>query len=401
MKSYTLVIVVDRYWPSRGGVEQATLTLAASLPADWSVTIVTHRPSTAATMYGKYISSRKIPTNDPSGKVIEPLNTGRIGRLLLMPLLIWNVPLMRSLLPHMLFDMLYIWYKLVFFRQIEKLICDADSVHCISTGYLARCVTDACLIKGIRFVQEPFIHFNRWGDTPAQLRAYAAADTVICPTTSFKKKFLDRIDPSLAVNVAVIPPVVVEPHHPKLRMPPVPGRFVLFLGRREAHKGLASLLVAFNGLEHLATLVIAGPGEQVHIRNMAVFDLGEVEDNIKEWLLSSCDVLCVPSTDESFGIVFTEAMSFGKPVVGFDVAPINEIIKNNESGLLVPPDDTDGLHQALETLLTDGHLRKNMGAAAKQRYDRIFARAIVIGKIIALHKRKPDTGPAAGRGVTL
>ncbi|MBN1577036.1 MAG: glycosyltransferase family 4 protein [Chitinispirillaceae bacterium] len=397
MKSYTLIIAVDRYWPSRGGLEQATLALAASLPSEWRVTIVTHRPSTAATLYGNLTSSRKMPANDPSGNVIEPLDAGHVGRLLLSPLLIRNIPLMRRVLPRLLFDLLYIWYKTAFSRRLERLLDDADSVHCISTGYLARCVTDVCLKKGIRFVHEPFIHFSRWGDSPAQLRAYAAADTVICPTKSFKTKFLARIDSSLPVNVAVIPPVVVEPSYPKLRMPPVPGRFVLFLGRREAHKGLASLLVAFGGLDHLASLVIAGPGEQVRIRNMAVFDLGEVDDKIKDWLLSSCDVLCVPSTDESFGIVFTEAMSFGKPVIGFDVAPINEIVKNGESGLLVPPDDTDSLHRALETLLTDGRLQKHIGAAAKERYDRIFSRAVVIGKIIALHERKKDASSSAAR----
>ncbi|MBN1309033.1 MAG: glycosyltransferase family 4 protein [Chitinispirillaceae bacterium] len=388
MKSYTLVIVVDRYWPSCGGVEQATLTLAASLPSEWRVTIVTHRPSTAATLYGVFTSSRKMPANDPSGHVIEPLEAGGVGRVLLMPLLIWNVPLLRRVLPRILFDLLYIWYNLVFSRRVERLLDEADSIHCISTGYLARCVTDVCLKKGIRFVHEPFIHFRRWGDSPAQLRAYAAADTVICPTESYKMKFLSRINSSIPVNVAVIPPVVAEPGYPKLRMPPVPGRFVLFLGRREAHKGLASLLVAFGGLERLASLVIAGPGEPIRIRNMAVFDLGEVDEKIKHWLLSSCDILCVPSTDESFGIVFTEAMSFGKPVVGFDIAPINEIVKNGESGLLVPPDDTDSLHRALETALTDNRLRKKMGNAAKERYDRLFARHVVIEKIIGLHARK-------------
>lgn len=390
MKSYTLVIAVDRYWPSRGGVEQATLALAASFPSDWRVTIVTHRPSDSSTLYGRFTSLRKIPANDPSGNVIEPLDCGRCGRLLLLPILVWNIPLLRKFLPRRLYDFLYIWYKKVFFRQVERLIGDADSVHCISTSYLARCVTDVCLKWSIRLVHEPFIHFSRWGDSAAQMRCYAAADTVICPTMSFKARFLERIDPSLSVNIAVIPPVIVEPNYPKLRMPPVPGRFVLFLGRREAHKGLASLLVAFSGLEHLASLVIAGPGEKVRIRNMAVFDLGEVDDKIRDWLLSSCDVLCVPSTDESFGIVFTEAMSFGKPVVGFDVAPINEIVKNNECGLLVPPDDTDSLHGALKTILSDSNLRKKMGAAARERYERLFARSVVIEKIVRLHARKSD-----------
>ena len=388
MKSYSLAIIVDRYWPSLGGVEQATLSLAASFPADWSVTVITHPPTTGSTLYSMFTSSHKMPTNDPSGNVIEPLIAGRLGRFLLIPLLLWNLPFIRSYRPRMLYDALYRWYYIVFHRKIEHLLADVDSVHCISTGYLARCVTDVCLKKGIRFVHEPFIHFERWGDTNAQLRAYALADAIICPTFSFKQRFLDKLNISIPVNVAVIPPVIVEPQYPKLRLPPVPGRFILFLGRREAHKGLAGLLVAFNGLEHLASLVIAGPGEQVRTRNMVVFDLGEVDDKIKGWLLFSCDFLCVPTTDETFGIVFAEAMSFGKPVVGYDIAPVNEIVKNGESGILVPPDDTESLHRALETMLTDHQLRKSMGAAAKERYLHLFARDIVIGEIVGLHKKK-------------
>lgn len=395
-KSYTIAIVVDRYWPSRGGVEQATLALAASLPPDWSVTIITHRPSSSGSMFGRYTSSAKIPANDPSGNRIEPLTPGRRGRLLLTPLLIWTLPFVRSLFAHALFDILYFWYNAAFSRKLAALLNGVDSVHCISTGYLARCVTDICLARGIRLIHEPFIHFGRWGDSPAQIRSYSSADTVICPTNSFKEIFLAELESPEAVHVAVIPPVIVEPHYPKLRMPPVPGRFILFLGRRESHKGLASLLVAFNGLEHIASLVIAGPGEKVHIRNMAVFDLGEVDEKIKNWLLSSCDMLCVPTTDESFGLVFAEAMSFGKPVAGFDVAPINEIVQNRRTGILVDADDTDALHNALETILSDGHLRKNLGAAAKERYEHHFASSVVIKKIIALHEIKPVSDTSVG-----
>jgi glycosyltransferase involved in cell wall biosynthesis len=387
-KIYTLAIVVDRYWPSRGGVEQATLALAASLPADWRVTIITHRPSDSGSLYGRYSSAKKLPANDPAGNRIEPLSAGRRGALLLAPLLLWNFPFVRALLAHALFDLLYFWYRAVFLRKLTTLLEDADSVHCISTGYLARCVTEICLMRGIRFVHEPFIHFSRWGDSQAQLRAYASADTVICPTNSYMKKFLSSLESGMPVHVAVIPPVIVEPHYPQLRMPPVPGRFILFLGRREAHKGLAPLIVAFNGLEHIASLVIAGPGEQVRMRNMAVFDLGEVDDKIKNWLLSSCDMLCVPTTDESFGIVFTEAMSFGKPVVAFNVAPINEIVDNHRTGILVPPDDTEALHDALLAILSDHHLRKNMGAAAKERFERLFSSSVVIEKITDLHRRR-------------
>lgn len=385
MKTCQIVIVVDRYWPSLGGVEQAARALAAAFPDAWQVKILTHRPSNRTGLYAQYTDITAAPDVDPAKKNIEYLDAGRRGRLLLLPLLLWRLPLLRKLIPREFHDLLYFWYRLTYAAKIRRSLAEAGSVHCISTGYLARTVSEVCLDSGIRFVHEPFIHFDRWGDSPAQMRAYALADVVICPTESFKSKFAERLDPSYDVTVKVIPPVIVDPHYPKISIQPVPGRFVLFLGRREAHKGLAELLVAFSGLEHLASLVVAGPGEQLHSRNMAVLDLGEVDDKIKMWLLASCDILCVPSSDESFGIVFAEAMSFGKPVVAFDVAPVNEIVKNGQNGILVPPDDTDGLHRALETLLTDLPLLKGMGEASKQRFEKYYASEVVIEKIIGVH----------------
>jgi len=386
MKTTTIAIVTDRYWPSRGGVEQAALALSMALPSDWPVRIITHRPSVGQSLHAAFTSHKEIPENDPAGRVIEALDPGMRGKLLLLPLLLWNLPILRKRMPRILYDVLYLWYRCAFFSRLEKHLAGSDTVHCISTGYLARCVTEVCLKNGLTFVHQPFIHFDRWGDSPAQLRAYAAADAVLCPTESFKTKFLDKTDAGFPVHVTVIPPIIIETKYPKLQVPPVPGRFILFLGRREAHKGLTELLVAFSGLEQIASLVIAGPGEQLHARNMAIFDLGEVEDQIKMWLLSSCDVFCVPSTDESFGIVFAEAMSVGKPIVSFDVAPVNEIVRNGENGILVPPDDAESLHDALECLLTDETLKKKMGQTSRIRFEERFAQEITTRKIIDLHR---------------
>jgi len=386
MKKNSIVIVSDRYWPSRGGVEQAAYALSSTLPSSWSVTIVTHHPATGRSLHATFTSHQAVPETDPAGHTIMPLEAGWRGRLLLLPLLLWNVPLLKKKLPRILYDALYYWYKKTFFSPLEKLLADADIVHCISTGYLARCVTDVCLKNGQRFIHQPFIHFDKWGDSPAQLGAYAAADAVLCPTENFKTKFLARTTTDFPIHVSVIPPIIIEPHYPKLQVPPVPGRFILFLGRREAHKGLSELLVAFDGLEQTSSLVVAGPGEQIRVRNMAVFDLGEVDDPIKMWLLASCDIFCLPTTDESFGIAFAEAMSMGKPIVAFDVSPVNELVKNGRNGILVPPDETGSLHHALELLLSDDGMRVAMGHESRRQFERLFTSTIVIGKITALYR---------------
>ncbi|MCX7726167.1 MAG: glycosyltransferase family 4 protein [Chitinispirillaceae bacterium] len=386
-KEYSVAIVCDRYTPYKGGIEQLSLSLSSSLPKEWKIKIITQGYGDNINLYKMYSTLSPVySAKDPYGHPIFPLNGGLYNKIILLPLLLWNIPFIKKFFSIFLFDNLYVWYKIAFTKKLEALLKDIDTIHCISTGYLARAISEICLKRGIKLIHHPFIHFGKWGDSPEQIKAYAMADAIVCPTLKFKEVLANKIPPLISVNLVVIPPLTIRYDYPKLKMPPVPGRFILFLGRREAHKGLTTLLVAFEGLEHLASLVIAGPGKQIRVRNMAVFDLGEVDENMKAWLLSSCDLFCVPSSDESFGITFAEALSYGKPVVSFNIHPINEIVVNGECGILVPLDDTNGLHNALEKLLTDHSLRKKMGMAAKERFEKYYSQEVVMKQIIALHQ---------------
>jgi glycosyltransferase involved in cell wall biosynthesis len=74
-----------------------------------------------------------------------------------------------------------------------------------------------------------------------------------------------------------------------------------------------------------------------------------------------CDVFCLPSLQEGFGIVFLEAMAAGKPIVAARAAAIPEVVRN---GLLVEPDDPAALADALVCLYRDPDLRRSLGAAS-------------------------------------
>ena len=392
MVRQTLAIITDSYWPAKGGVEQTVQILAKNLKNHYDVYIVTHCIPTGSTLFSKYSTTReKCPCNDPYGTNIFHLKASPIQRLILLPLLIWTVPPGRRFKSTQLFDFLFIFYKAAYKRKLENLVDGCSIIHCFSTNYLARCISEICLQKGISFIHSPYIHFGKWGDSPAQLQTYCYADAVICPTKSFKNRFIS-CDHTEKTRLVVIPPIIPEQSEPTISEPPVPQRFILFLGRREAHKGLAMLLVAFAGIETSVKLVIAGPGEPIKIRNDSIIDLGEVDENIKYWLLSSCEFICVPSHDETFGIVFAEAMCYGKPVVALDVSPINEIVQNGKSGLLISPDNTDDLRNALDKLLSDHKLRIHMGETALQTYKSCFETRKILDKYISLYKSLvPDT----------
>lgn len=68
------------------------------------------------------------------------------------------------------------------------------------------------------------------------------------------------------------------------------------------------------------------------------------------------DVFVLPSENETFGQVFTEAMACGTPVIGTKVGGIPEVIRDGHNGFLVSPNDPTSLSQRMEKLLCDEDL---------------------------------------------
>jgi glycosyltransferase involved in cell wall biosynthesis len=85
-----------------------------------------------------------------------------------------------------------------------------------------------------------------------------------------------------------------------------------------------------------------------------------------------CSVFVLPSGQEGFGIVFLEAMRFSKPCVGGDAGGTPDVIRNEETGLLVPFGDEQALEAALDRLLGDASLRRRLGRAGRERLEREF-----------------------------
>jgi glycosyltransferase involved in cell wall biosynthesis len=88
---------------------------------------------------------------------------------------------------------------------------------------------------------------------------------------------------------------------------------------------------------------------------------------------SALDFSVLPTVlPEAFGGVVIESMAMGKPVVGTRLGGTVEQIDEGVTGLLVPPDDVEGLAQAMDRLLSDPELRAKLGAAAKDRFLHCF-----------------------------
>ncbi|WP_034271642.1 glycosyltransferase family 4 protein [Haloechinothrix halophila] len=89
-------------------------------------------------------------------------------------------------------------------------------------------------------------------------------------------------------------------------------------------------------------------------------------------MYAACDLVVLPSRAESYGMVVTEALARGIPVVGSGVGGVPEALGDTSAGrpgLLVAPDDSAELAVALRGWLTDAALRHQLRAAARLRRD--------------------------------
>ena len=82
---------------------------------------------------------------------------------------------------------------------------------------------------------------------------------------------------------------------------------------------------------------------------------------------SAGDLFAFPGFQEALGMVYLEAQSCGLPVVAFDNGGIPQVVADGITGLLPPLNDLDAFSRAIERLLLDPDLRRQMGSAAAKR----------------------------------
>tara|TARA_R100000306_G_scaffold62569_1_gene73775 strand:+ start:41502 stop:42677 length:1176 start_codon:yes stop_codon:yes gene_type:complete len=134
------------------------------------------------------------------------------------------------------------------------------------------------------------------------------------------------------------------------------------------------------------------PGNRSAVSNSVLTDWkkdGFVEfpgfcDDITEALAEST-IACLPSYREGLPKFLLEAMATGLPCVTTDVPGCREAVTHNDNGLLVPPKNSTALATALETLLINPDLCKNMGMRGMQRVREEFSNDKVISQTIEVY----------------
>ena len=185
-----------------------------------------------------------------------------------------------------------------------------------------------------------------------------------------------------------------KPHHP------APGKITFgFAARMEELKGPMVLMDAFADAHAQCGniyLNIAGDGSQrqkIAMRAKALDVASRYRyhgvythpEQCREFM-ESLDVFVMPSFSEGTPNSIVEAMACGKPIIASDVGGIPDMI-GEECGILVPPGDKRALADAMLRLALDEGLRRKMGAAAQERYEKLFSPRAVVPLMLETYQR--------------
>lgn len=155
---------------------------------------------------------------------------------------------------------------------------------------------------------------------------------------------------------------------------------ILFVARLIERKGAKYLiealpLVRSQGIDAKLTLVYSSGDQEAQVKEAIqqagvqcfVTLAGKVPADELVKLYKNCDLFVLPAIVDSqgdtemLGVVFLEAMTYKKPIIGSNVGGIPDVIKDGKSGLLVPPNSPNLLANAIVRVLSDTGLADQLG----------------------------------------
>ena len=250
-----------------------------------------------------------------------------------------------------------------------------DVIHYSGTGQemLGYAAARIAAEMGVPFVVTPHTHAGAWGDGVGDFQLYGRADKTIALTEDERSRLVGGGLKEGSVIVvkhgsnasSAASGLRFRTNHG------VDGPMVFYLGRKTKAKGYQLLLDAAPEVwKHCpeAMFVFAGPLDanddfrKEVLSDPRILDLGVLTDGERDDAYAASDIVCVPSKQEAFGLVYVEAWAFSKPVVALRIPTLVEIVEGARGGLLT--DHTPvAVADALSTLLADPGLRSELGRA--------------------------------------
>lgn len=204
-------------------------------------------------------------------------------------------------------------------------------------------------------------------------KTLSKADVIIAVSTNLKEKIKGLVEPKNDIQVVLNgyePSDSLENTKQSMNSEKIK---ILFAATLIERKGCEVLLRAFRQLydKYINTiLIIVGGGELLSKMKKLALDLGiskrtEFKGTLNHTevlkIMKNSDIFILPSWDEAFGVVYLEALSFKKPVIGTEGEGIKDVIVDNENGFLVKPRDSNSIVEKLTPLIESENLRAEIG----------------------------------------
>jgi glycosyltransferase involved in cell wall biosynthesis len=278
---------------------------------------------------------------------------------------------------------------------------DLIHINLASSGSAYRKLTLAALARRIGIPYVIHLHSGRFDQfwraagpwlAAAIDRSFADAGAIIVLGEYWARVVCERV-PAARSKIFVL--ANATPPSTGDSVPASDGRVrIAFLGKIGPNKGTRQLIEALAALKHRSdwTATICGNGAVEESRDLSAtlgiadrtFFPGWLDDQATAEQLRRTDIFVLPSFSEGLPMSILEAFARGIAVVATPVGSVPEVMEHERNGLLVPVGDVPALTLALERLITDGALRRTLGAAARQDHAARFDIDVYIPRLAAI-----------------
>jgi glycosyltransferase involved in cell wall biosynthesis len=385
-----LLYTLTAYPPSMGGAQLFTHMLVQKLGSQSQIQVITIWDKNRTDwLIG---TTLRVPVEsldyDIDGVQVHRIGLSRQEKRKIAPYIPIYYPLMSSAIPPIASCLQ---------QHIDPYATQSNLIHNIRIGRepLSFASLQAARQQDIPFILTP-LHHPRWigWRYRAFNQLYKMADAVIALTNAEKNTLMDIGVQEQKIYVTGNGPILAaqaEPYNFRTSYS-IHKPFVLFIGQLYPYKGYKEILEAARLVWQRVPdvhFVFIGPSvgrseiEFQAYEDPRIHRLGAVNQQDKTDALAACTLLCVPSTQESFGGVYTEAWWFEKPVIGCHIPAVSEVISDGVDGLLVEQ-KANQIAERICHLLLNPELARKMGTAGRNKvgeqytWDKLAERTLAI-----------------------
>jgi len=263
---------------------------------------------------------------------------------------------------------------------LKALMENPDVVHLKTAGQLGL-VRDLLFCMTARLFRVPVayhLHFGRVPEIAAEntleWQMLALVMRMTGAVMAVDKPTVETIRSYLPVQAEYTPNAIDLSELPDIDEGYAFSKTVMFVGWVIPTKGVEELIQAWSELSiNDWDVLIVGPVDAAYQKDLVMRHrphrltfLGELKHEDAMRLIARCGIFVLPSYTEGFPNVILEAMAYSKPIIATAVGAVSDMLAG-DCGVLINPQDVQGLRSAIVKLVQNEQLRKEYGNRARKR----------------------------------